>query len=256
MAVGPDRAVSRRGGGWTAAAFAAALASTAEVGTTEASGTVAPLSSVVRTADRSVIPEGMSALGTGFFIAPDRILTSAHVLAGCGVFVVASPIMGVMPAAVVRREVTRDSAVLSVDRSSPFFLARAPTTPRRQGQSLRVFGFPEKGSAGSPPVSYPAWYESDLADRNGIPVIAVRAAIPPGVSGAPVLDSTDAVVGVIVGRLDSDPQNVIALSTEGLSPKTVKDFASAPAAQQPKANRATFLRSGEPQNAVVQIRCR
>jgi hypothetical protein len=148
--------------------------------------------------------------GSGFVYAPSGIvITNHHVIEGATDVEVTIPGRGTYPAAVldyVRHEeyqgdqltADTDVAVLRTDVSELPVLPLGNSTSLRQGQELLVLGYPGGVSTDSVTASrgivsalHPGWIQTD-------------AAIEPGESGGPVLDSRGVVVGIatfVSGRL-------------------------------------------------------
>lgn len=157
--------------------------------------------SVVRI--RGVAPSCQRALeGSGFVVAPERVMTNAHVIAGTsGVTVDTAD--GPLDADVVLFDPSVDIAVLSVPGLSAPVLPMAPE-PAETGANSIVLGYPGGGpyTASAARIretldlSGPNIYRSGTVERE---VYTVRGEIRQGNSGGPLVDDQGRVLGVVFG---------------------------------------------------------
>lgn len=165
---------------------------------------------------------GRSQEGSGFVVAPGRVLTNAHVVAGMSVPRVQPGGEGpLLPGRVVVFDPARDLAVVDVPG------LRAPVLPlgtdRVRGDDVVVAGFPLNG----PYVLSPGRvrdvlaavgediYASAEVTRS---VYSLNAEVRPGNSGGPVLDVTGSVVGVVFARSLDDPSTGYAVTLAEAAP--------------------------------------
>ena len=142
--------------------------------------------------------------GTGFVVAPDRVLTNQHVVDGCnrvlartadGRWLAATP-----PAQV---DAALDLAVLTVPGNP------GPTLPFRSGPAVRrgedviVYGFPLAGLLSADPKLTRGVINALAGVRNDQNNFQISAEVQPGNSGGPMLDLQGHVVGVVVSKLDN-----------------------------------------------------
>jgi S1-C subfamily serine protease len=142
--------------------------------------------------------------GTGFVVAPDRVLTNQHVVDGCnrvlartadGRWLAAAP-----PAQV---DAALDLAVLTVPGNP------GPTLPFRSGPAVRrgedviVYGFPLAGLLSADPKLTRGVVNALAGVRNDPNNFQISAEVQPGNSGGPMLDLQGNVVGVVVSKLDN-----------------------------------------------------
>lgn len=140
--------------------------------------------------------------GSGFVVAPDTVITNAHVVAGTDVIHL-DTVAGTIDATVVHFDPGEDIAVLySPDLPLPS-LEHAPE-PAYPGDGGMVIGFP----GGGPYTSVPARVENrvmlrgfdiysvDSVDRE---VYVLRADVRQGNSGGPFLDESGRLLGVVFG---------------------------------------------------------
>jgi len=160
--------------------------------------------------------------GSGFVIAPGRVLTNAHVVAGVtqGLEVFTSRGAG-FPAQVVLYDPQRDLAVLAVPG-----LAAAPLAfvgPAQVGAGAIVVGYPlnrrftavaarigRVESADGPDI-----YQTTNVTRQIYPI---RSVVQPGNSGGPLLAPDGRVYGVVFAAAVSVPDTGYALTASEVAP--------------------------------------
>jgi len=161
--------------------------------------------------------------GSGFVVAPERVVTNAHVVAGVGSLrvVPAGAAFG-RRATVVWFDPKVDLAVLAVPG------LKAPALPLdrtalKRGDDAVVIGFP----GGGPYTVVPAKvrerqkargrdiYDAATVNRE---VYALRAQVRPGNSGGPLLTSTGQVAGVVFAAAVDDPDTGYALTLGEVGP--------------------------------------
>ncbi|MQY31994.1 MarP family serine protease [Nocardia aurantia] len=167
---------------------------------------------------RGVAPSCQRALeGSGFVVAPERIMTNAHVVAGTTTVQVDTA-RGPLDASVVLFDPSRDVAVLAVPGLN------APVVPlaavaAKSGQSAIVLGYPGGGpyTASAARVretldlTGPNIYKSGTVERE---VYTVRGRVRAGNSGGPLVDTDGEILGVVFGAAvtDDDTGYVLTLS--------------------------------------------
>jgi TPR repeat protein len=202
------------------------------------------------------VPRG-EPLGSGFRVAPGRIVTNAHVVTGCPQILI-----GNQRATRRAADAVNDLALIELpgDRG-----AVAPLRPAaaRLGEGVTIAGFPLEGLfAGLSVTSGNVSRLSGLGGDTG--QLQISAPVQPGNSGGPVLDSAAQVIGVVVSKLDALkvaraigdlPQNVnFAIKGEVLRAFLEAhdvDYASSPGAR-PKGTAAVAERA---QQFTVLIEC-
>jgi serine protease Do len=142
--------------------------------------------------------------GTGFVVAPDRVLTNQHVVDGCDRVLARTADnrwLAVTPPAQVDRAL--DLAVLTVPGNpGPILSFRAAPTIRR-GEGVVVYGFPLAGLLSADPKLTRGEINALAGIRNDPNNFQISAEVQPGNSGGPMLDMQGNVVGVVVSKLDS-----------------------------------------------------
>lgn len=158
--------------------------------------------------------------GSGFPVAPDHILTNAHVVAGTVGTRVNLPDGRVLRARVVLFDPERDVALLYVPGLSLSPLAMGPAGPGTQGAAI---GYPN----GGPEQVLPAVidqeveaqgrdiYEQNLVTRQ---IWVIEANVQPGNSGGPLVDLSGRVLGVIFAASTSQQGQAYALTDNEVQP--------------------------------------
>jgi uncharacterized membrane protein required for colicin V production len=170
---------------------------------------------------RGVAPSCQRALeGSGFVIAPERVITNAHVVAGtAGVSVDTED--GTLPARVVVFDPAVDVAILSVPGLSAAPIPPAPA-PAQPGQDAIVLGYPGGGPYTATAarvretvdLSGPNIYRDGTVERE---VYTVRGSIRQGNSGGPLVDVDGRALGVVFGAAvdNSDTGFVLTMNEVG-----------------------------------------
>jgi S1-C subfamily serine protease len=165
--------------------------------------------------------------GTAFVIAPQRMITNAHVVAGTDRIEVETT-SGPLEAAVVSYDPETDVAILKVPGLRAPVLQLAPK-PAVTGTSGLVLGYPQDGpyTASAARVRDrihlrgPDIYNTSTVVRN---VYTVRAVVRSGNSGGPLIDGSGQVLGLVFGAAVDNDQTGFVLSDEEIA----DDIAAAP----------------------------
>ena len=158
--------------------------------------------------------------GSGFVVAPELVMTNAHVVAGTDSTAV--EVTGRkgritdMPARVVYYDPKVDVAVLRVPNLAAKPLQFA-SDPGRSGDDAIVLGYPLDGDFTITPgrirqeinLKGPDIYDSGDVSRD---VYTVRATVRSGNSGGPMIDSSGHVTGVVFGAALDDPETGFVLT--------------------------------------------
>ncbi len=163
-------------------------------------------------------PGHSKASGTGFIIAPGRVMTNNHVVETCTHIVARNAAGREQAARVDAMDRDRDLALLTVapDFGPPLVFRDGPAM--RRGDAVVTYGFPLLGLLSSGPTLTTGEVSalSGLHDDQG--EFEISAPVQPGNSGGPLLDMEGAVVGVIVAKLNATR---IAALTDGDIPQNV-----------------------------------
>ncbi|MBA8827375.1 S1-C subfamily serine protease [Saccharopolyspora lacisalsi] len=175
---------------------------------------------------------GRALEGTGFVVAPHRVMTNAHVVAGTDEVAVEVG-QGRFSAEVVLYDPDEDIAVLSVpalDAEALDFVAE----PANSGEGVIALGYPLDGpytaSAGRVrerlDLRGPNIYDTRTVVRD---VYTVRAKVRSGNSGGPLIDASGDVVGLVFGAAVDDPNTGFVLTAQQVS----DEVAAAPTRTEP-----------------------
>jgi S1-C subfamily serine protease len=181
----------------------------------QAAASMVKVTGVARSCDRSQE-------GSGWVVAPERVVTNAHVVAGERSQVVRIGGVGTAyDARVVVFDPKRDIAVLDVPG--------LPAPPLKLGQdvgrgtSAIVAGFPQNGPyrVGAARVRQViSATGNDIYDRPGIArqVYSLYARVRPGNSGGPLLGTDGKVIGIVFATSLDDPSTGYALTMHEAMP--------------------------------------
>lgn len=158
-------------------------------------------------------------LGSGVVVAPRRVATAAHVVAGMTAPTVSTPGGGTLRASVVSYNPAADLAVLAVpDLTAPPIPLRSGYL--RNGSPVVVLGHP----AGGPLVARPGLVQLRTPTAIVLPGLhgidetyLLTAAIAPGSSGGPVVDSSGRLAALVQGVSAALPDRAFALTLPPLA---------------------------------------
>ncbi|WP_156755029.1 MarP family serine protease [Actinokineospora pegani] len=170
--------------------------------------------------------------GSGFVIAPQRVMTNAHVVAGTDEVAVESQGRS-LRARVVLYDPATDVAVLSVPGLSAEPLPFAPGDAV-SGQDGIVLGYPLDGPYTSSPARVrdriplrgPDIYDAATVNRD---VFTLRAKVLSGNSGGPLVDTQGRVIGVVFGAAVDNSETGFALTAAEVR----EEVGQAPSLTQP-----------------------
>jgi S1-C subfamily serine protease len=180
---------------------------------------------IVRQLQRSVLKVrgrapscGRALEGTGFVIAPERVMTNAHVVAGTEDVRVETQGGGLRSGRVVLYDPETDVAVLAVPGLEAQPLQFAPADAET-GASAIVLGYPLDGPYQASEARVrerielrgPDIYESQTVLRD---VYTVRAVVRSGNSGGPMVDPQGRVLGVVFGAAVDDDDTGFVLTAD------------------------------------------
>jgi hypothetical protein len=164
---------------------------------------------------------GQNQTGTGFVVAPDRIVTNAHVVAGVDQPIVEAPNGQTLEGWVVYIDPVDDLAVVAVEGLSAATLALSPDLP--VGSDAVVSGYPFGGPATTGAAEVLAHSVESIPDiygsaRHPRDVYTLAAVVQPGNSGGPLLATDGRVAGVVFARSADDPELGYAMTNAELEP--------------------------------------
>ncbi len=162
-------------------------------------------------------PEPEIALsGTGFFVAPNLLVTNSHVVRDCRKPIqVQYPERASHAATIYAQDNSNDLAILHTDMKS-LAVASFRFQPRL-GEAVATYGFPYFGLLSSSGNFTLGNVTALSGMRDDTRFVQMSTPIQPGNSGGPLLDMSGSVLGIVVSQLsaitmmqigNSIPQNV------------------------------------------------
>jgi S1-C subfamily serine protease len=167
---------------------------------------------------RGVAPSCSRSLeGSGFVVAPERVMTNAHVVAGTSDVAVETD-AGRQSARVVYFDPETDIAILAVPGLDAPPLQLDPRSAMA-GDDAIALGYPLDGPYTAAPsrireritLRGPDIYDARTVERD---VFTLRGEVRSGNSGGPLVDPEGDVVGVVFGASVEDPETGFALTAD------------------------------------------
>jgi serine protease Do len=149
--------------------------------------------------------------GTGFFVAPKRVVTNHHVVSACTKDIqVRYPDGRPYTATISGQDPNNDLVLLQTDMDN---LSTAAFEPEpRVGDQVATYGFPYSGVLSSSGNCTLGYVTSLSGMRDDTRFLQMSTPVQPGNSGGALVDMSGSVVGVVVAQLNaiakSVPQNV------------------------------------------------
>lgn len=170
---------------------------------------------------RGVAPACQKVLeGTGFVIAPNRVMSNAHVVAGSDTVTVEAE-GEKYDATVVSYDPDADISILDVPNLplKPLVFAEQPA---KSGTDAVVLGFPGGGDFAATParvreiieLSGPDIYKSTTVNRE---VYTIRGTVRQGNSGGPMINRAGQVIGVVFGAAVDDNDTGFVMTANEVS---------------------------------------
>lgn len=227
-------------------------------------------------------PEGrlLYGSGSGFVVAPNLVVTNAHVVAPArqraeyGVAIVPPQGDGLVPARIIRYSPLTELALLEIRSGLDLPVLTISTVEPHPGDGVVALGYPDvdyQGATGADllrptPASRTSGQIASLRDRaptgEQIPTINHQAVISSGSSGGPLLDECGRVIGVNSWHVSgADTRETRGVSTRaaqllqfldeaGVTP-TLSDERCLSFAERIEAERAATVGALEAQNAEL-----
>ena len=142
--------------------------------------------------------EGEMAQGSAFFLKDVGLVTAAHCVHGVEKVEVNHPSKpaNAFKATVLKRDEARDLAILGhAISATEYFELECATQAVAVGEELTAVGYPSFGPGDK--LNVRDGKVSSLPIKNGVKLIEVTQKLSQGMSGGPLLDSDNAVVGVV-----------------------------------------------------------
>lgn len=170
---------------------------------------------------RGVAPGCQKVLeGTGFVVAPNRVMSNAHVVAGSDSVTVESDGQ-TYDATVVSYDPNADISILDVP-NLPAQPLQFVDTPAATGTDVLVLGYPGGGDFAATParireiieLNGPDIYRTTTVTRE---VYTIRGTVRQGNSGGPLINRSGQVVGVVFGAAVDDNDTGFVLTAKEVS---------------------------------------
>lgn len=177
-----------------------------------------------------VAPSCQKALeGSGFVVAPEMVMTNAHVVAGTDGITVDS-LGTVLDAEVVLFDPEEDVAILRVPGLQAPVL-NFVDNPATSGDSAIVLGYPGGGPYTASParvrevlnLSGPDIYRTGTVERQ---VYTVRGTVRQGNSGGPLVSENGQILGLVFGAAVDDPDTGFVLTADEIADELQQSLSS------------------------------
>jgi S1-C subfamily serine protease len=194
-------------------------------------------------------PETTTISGTGFFVAPKRVVTNHHVVNGCTKDIqVRYPDGRPYTATISGQDPNNDLVLLQTDMDN---LSTAAFEPEpRVGDQVATYGFPYSGVLSSSGNCTLGYVTSLSGMKDDTRFLQTSTPVQPGNSGGALVDMSGSVVGVVVAQLNAIAKSVPQNVNFAIQPSFVMNFLSVKGAP-PKWSSTTGTR--KPPNEVCDI---
>ena len=139
--------------------------------------------------------------GTGFFVAPNRVVTNNHVVSGCTKAIqVRYPERASYTATISGQDATNDLVLLHTEM--PHLSVASFRFQPLLGEPVATYGFPYSGILS--PGNFTSGNITALSGmKDDTRFLQTSTPIQPGNSGGPLLDMSGRVIGVVVAQLNA-----------------------------------------------------
>lgn len=141
--------------------------------------------------------------GTGFFIAPETVVTNFHVVNGCVELRLRKSGADLGPARVVATSRSDDLAALRASSPSKSFFKLRVGVPIKPAEPVLVFGYPLAEALSSAGNTTLGNVTALTGMRDDSRFLQISAAVQPGNSGGPAVDEAGRLMGVVVSKLNA-----------------------------------------------------
>ncbi|MCE5285055.1 MAG: serine protease [Pelosinus sp.] len=150
-------------------------------------------------------------LGTGFFIAPDLIVTNYHVIADCETISIKYSNDLSASATIAAKDPVNDLALLKVAKAEPSIipLSLADIQNCKESDPVYTLGYPLSDILGTNAKLGQGIINSLSGIKDDIRMFQISIPIQPGNSGGPLINAKGQVVGVVSGTLNPFVSNTI-----------------------------------------------
>jgi serine protease Do len=178
--------------------------------------------------------------GTGFFVAPKRVVTNHHVVSGCTKDIqVRYPDGRPYTATISGQDPNNDLVLLQTDMDN---LSTATFEPEpRVGDQVATYGFPLSGVLSSSGNCTLGHVTSLSGMKDDTRFLQMSTPVQPGNSGGALVDMSGSVVGVVVAQLNAIAKSVPQNVNFAIQPSFVMNFLSVKGAP-PKYSSTTGTR--------------
>lgn len=164
---------------------------------------------------------GHGFFGTGLVVAPDRVLTNAHVVAGAGDLIVEAHDGRVIEGQLVYFDPRHDLAVIAVAGLDAIPIDYNDSNLLSRG--ALIAGFPYGGpfeTSNAIVTEHAAAETTDIygRDRVRIQYWTIHGSVHPGTSGSPLITADGSVAGLVFARSDESSTMGFALALAHLAP--------------------------------------
>jgi len=187
--------------------------------------------------------------GTGFFVAPNRVVTNNHVVSGCTKDIqVRYPGGRPYTATISGQDPNKDLVLLQTDMDNLSTSAFEPEP--RVGDQVATYGFPYSGVLSSSGNCTLGYITSLSGMKDDTRFLQISTPVQPGNSGGALVDMSGSVVGVVVAQLNAVAKSVPQNVNFAIQPSFVMNFLRVKGAP-PKYSSSTGTR--KPPSEVCDI---
>jgi S1-C subfamily serine protease len=163
--------------------------------------------------------------GTGFFVAPKRVVTNNHVVSGCTKDIqVRYPDRRPYTATLSGQDPNNDLVLLQTDMDN--LSTAAFESEPRLGDQVATYGFPYSGVLSSSGNCTFGNVTSLIGMKDDTRFLQMSAPVQPGNSGGALVNMSGSVVGVVVGQLSAIAKSVPQNVNFAIQPSIVINFLS------------------------------